>query len=145
MSNQAPENDQGQSGSGINPAWKQYLDQVPEVLRPQITEVFKQWDAGVQQKLQSEREKYAGADKYKDLIQSGIDPQFVSQAINLANQLQQDPQTVTERIHKTFNLNYVPANQAQQQTRTNDNGFIDDEFEGNESQVDITKHPQFQQ
>lgn len=98
--------------SGTNPAWKPFLDVLPESLHNLVIPVLKQWDSGVQQKFQEIRNEYAELEPYKKFVENNIDPSYAEQAIILADQLQRDPNKVVSQINEAWELGYVSKDEA---------------------------------
>jgi len=73
-----------QQGQGVNPAWNEFLEAIPEDYRdevqPLVTPVLQKWDQGVQQRF----EEYKPYEKY---AKEKIDPQVMDYALGLLNTL----------------------------------------------------------
>jgi len=101
------ESQAGQENSGGNPAWQPFLDALPSSLHSQVTPILSEWDKGVQQRFESIHEEYAPYKQYKE---QGIDPDTISQALNLVNALNENPEQVWKSMGEYYNL--TPAEQA---------------------------------
>lgn len=107
--------------SGGNPAWSEFLSQIPESLHESVKPVLAKWDQGVQNKLAQVQSQYA---PYQDFV--GRDPQELAAAVQLFQVLNQDPRRVYEQLGQHLGIG---SGQGQQ----------DDEFdlsESDETQVD---------
>jgi hypothetical protein len=98
--------------SGTNPAWKPFLDVLPESLHNLVIPVLKQWDQGVQQKFQDIRNEYSELEGFKKFVENNIDPEYVEQAVILADQLQREPAKIVGQINEAWNLGYVSKEDA---------------------------------
>lgn len=98
--------------SGMNPAWKPFLDVLPESLHNVVLPVLKDWDAGVQQKFQDIRSEYAELEGFKKFVDSNVDPEYVEQAVILADQLQREPGKIVTQINEAWNLGFVTPEDA---------------------------------
>lgn len=126
--------------SGMNPAWKPFLDVLPESLHNVVLPVLKEWDAGVQQKFQDIRGEYAELEGFKKFVDSNVDPEYVEQAVILADQLQREPGKIVTQINEAWNLGFVTPEDAaklgQAPVDNGDNGGLDFEPDN-----DIFKDP----
>lgn len=72
------------TGQGVNPAWNEFFEAIPEDYReevqPAITPVLEKWDQGVQKRF----EAYKPFERY---VKEGIDPQIIDYSVNLFNTL----------------------------------------------------------
>lgn len=126
-----------------NPAWKPILDVLPESLHSIVKPALQEWDKGVQAKFQEIRNEYAELEPYKEFVQHNIDPAYVQQSVILADQLQRDPQGVVSNMIETWKLDYVSKEEAAKLGNSSSpSGDEGDLFE-EDSNFDITKHPQF--
>lgn len=122
-----------------NPAWKPFLDVLPESLHNLVLPVLKEWDAGVQSKFQEIRSEYAELEGFKKFVDANVDPEYVEQAVILADQLQREPGKIVGQINEAWNLGYVSADEAAklgQPPVEQENGDLD--FDANN---DIFKDP----
>lgn len=128
------------NNSGMNPAWKPFLDVLPSSLHNVVLPVLKEWDAGVQNKFQEIRNEYAELEGYKKFVEANVDPEYVEQAVILADQLQREPGKIVGQINEAWNLGYVSADDAaklgQKPDESQDNGGLDFEPDS-----DIFKDP----
>lgn len=132
---------QDDNNSGMNPAWKPFLDVLPTSLHNVVLPVLKDWDAGVQNKFQEIRNEYAELEGYKKFVEANVDPEYVEQAVILADQLQREPGKIVGQINEAWNLGYVSKDEAAKLGQppvdnSGDNGGLDFEPES-----DIFKDP----
>ena len=116
------------TNDGNNPAWKPFLDVLPESLHNLVLPVLKDWDAGVQQKFQDIRNEYTALEGFKKFVDSNVDPEYVEQAVILADQLQREPGKIVGQINEAWNLGYVSKEDAAklgQPPVDNGNGDLD--------------------
>lgn len=138
----------GQQGSG-HPAWQEYLNDIPDALKPVVQQAFAKWDQNVQQRIQEVHNQYAPLKAYEPLAQNNIPLDYIGQALQFATELESDPKALVERMNTQLNLGYVAAEQpqrqqAQQQQVPND-PYNYDPFADNQQIPDITQHPLVQQ
>lgn len=128
---------------GLSPHWNKILSAIPAEYHEQIIPTLREWDGGVTRKFQEIHKQYEDYKPYEQFVKQGLDPNFVQQSVQLANELQADPRNTVSRINEAWNLGYVApeaVNQLQQQQDPTGTGFLDESG----TEMDITKHPQFQ-
>lgn len=97
---------QGTDNSG-NPAWQEFLNDVPQELHAQFTPYLEKWDKKVQERFDKVHSEY---EPWKPIRDRGIDPETTEFAVNLLNAIEQDPRMVWERIGEYYKLNGTPNN-----------------------------------
>lgn len=92
-----------------NPAWAAILEKIPVALHPMIKPALKDWDRGVSAKFQEHaaaRKEWETAqaqyEPYKQIIDQGIDPQFLQQSMQAAFMLRQNPVAFLENLKQTL-------------------------------------------
>lgn len=128
---------------GLSPHWNKILSAIPAEYHEQIIPTLREWDGGVTRKFQEIHKQYEDYKPYEQFVKQGLDPNFVQQSVQLANELQADPRNTVSRINEAWNLGYVApeaVNQLQQQQDPTGTGFLDESG----TEMDITRHPQFQ-
>lgn len=100
-----------------HPAYQEILDALPDSLHPAIIPVLKKWDAGVTQKFQEIHASYEDLKPFKQFVENNIAPDYVEQAIILADELQRDPHKVVNRINESWELGYLNPEQAKELTQ----------------------------
>lgn len=129
----------GNNDNNGNPAWKPFLDVLPESLHNIVLPVLQDWDKGVQQKFQDIRNEYSELEAYKKFVDANIDPEYMEQAVILADQLQKEPAKIVGQINEAWNLGYVtPEDAAKLGQSTDSSGDGDLDFD---SDNDIFKDP----
>lgn len=93
------ENDGGQ---GINPAWNDLMSVIPEDIHNQVIPHLKNWDSGVQQKIQKVHSEW---DDYKFLKDGEIAPDDTRMALGILRAVQEDPKSVYDSLAETFGFN----------------------------------------
>lgn len=93
---------QGDTGTPQENAvpWAQYLEPLPESVRPLVEPVFKDWDASVTKKFQSLHSEY---EPYKQII-SDYEPDALSQAIAIATAMEANPQEFVQQVIQAYGL-----------------------------------------
>lgn len=87
------------SSDGINPAWNEILQAIPEDAREQVIPHLKSWDTGVQNKIQSVHSEYA---PYKFLKDENIQDEDVRIALGVVRAIQEDPQSVYNSLQESY-------------------------------------------
>jgi hypothetical protein len=123
--------------ASINPAWNTLLSKIPEEFHNQIVPDLKQWDQQVQSKFQEIHASYEPLKAFKSFADNGIDSDYAWKAVQLADQLQNDPGRVVNDINEAWKLGYTAPGVTPPASSSED----DDLF--GESDDDITSHPKF--
>jgi hypothetical protein len=76
---------QQQQQTGARP-YDQYLQQLPETLRPQIEPIFQEWDRNTTQRFQELQGQISGYEPYQQVFDT-YEPEAVQQAVGLAEAL----------------------------------------------------------
>lgn len=127
------------NNDGKNPAWQPFLDVLPESLHNIVLPVLKEWDQGVQQKFQEIRNEYSELENYKKFAEANLDPEYIEQAVILADQLQREPAKIVGQINEAWELGFVtPEDAAKLGQSSEDEGDGDLEFD---KDSDIFKDP----
>lgn len=92
----------GGEDSGFNQAWKPVLDVLPEQMHLLIKEPLKQWDQNYQ-KLQEEYKPY------KDLPEGWRDPERLNAAINVMENINNDPHQVLKVLAESLGVSLAEA------------------------------------
>jgi hypothetical protein len=85
---------EGGEAPGLNPAWTEALSAIPEQFHQTLTPHFQQWDQSAQQRIEQANSQVKTFEGFQPFIDSGISPQDLEQAAQLAYMVQTDPQTV---------------------------------------------------
>lgn len=141
----SPEFSQGQEpqqqGGNNHPAWGDLLGALPEGLHTVVKPYLEKWDTGVQQKFQEVHSQYA---PFKPFLENEVDPQVLSQAYDLYNLINTDPERVYKQMQAAFGFGSEQGQQEQQSQADPNSPF--DFGEGQEdSQFDIENHPKFKE
>ncbi len=118
-----------------NPNWKPILDALPAEMHPLIKPELEKWDQAVNAKFEEIRNEVA---PYGDVLK-GVNPEYVQQALQVADMIRNDPNSLVSRLNEQMGLGYLTKEEAealQQQVNTPDG---DDDWDG----TDIEKHPKF--
>lgn len=119
--------------AGINPAWNDVLNFIPEDKRGEVLPKLKSWDDNFA-KVQSE------FSPYKPLLENKVSMDEIQRAFAFANLVNTNPRGLYDQLAERFGFG-----QGQQQV-TNKDEEDEDEEENNKPPVfDLTKSPEFQQ
>lgn len=102
--------DQQSTGQASEPAeykapWADYLEPLPESVRPLVEPTFKKWDADVTQRFQQVHSEYEPLKPYQELMQQGFTPDIAQQAFGLVQALQEDPESVYRMLAESLGYN----------------------------------------
>lgn len=86
-------------GNGVNPAWNDVLAVVPKDLHNQVIPHFRNWDSGVQQKIQSVHSDYAD---YKFLKENNVSAEDTRIALGILRAIQEDPKSVYDSLATSY-------------------------------------------
>ncbi len=113
------ENTGGNEGGneGGNPNWGPLLADIPQEFHSKVTPHLQNWDRGIQQRFQENA-------AWKPVQSSGMSPEMVQQAIQLARSMQEDPRGVYDAMGQHYNFQQaVQQAVAQQQEDDSDNPY----------------------
>lgn len=82
-----------------NPAWNEYLENIPAGMHSLVTPAFQAWDRKVQERFQEIGQQWEPFKKFRD---QNIDPEYLERAHSVAQQLQNDPVGVYASLHQFF-------------------------------------------
>lgn len=114
----------------INPAWQETLDKIPEEFHPALTPTFSEWDKN----FQDVQQKYA---PYKDIVEHNIPMERIQQAMQIADLFESNPRGVYDFLNNTYNFGGQVAEKPGQNE--------EDVYNFDENEIDIEKHPKFQE
>lgn len=114
----------------INPAWKEALDQIPEEFHPALTPKLSNWDKNFQEVQQ----RYA---PYKEFVENQIPVETIQQSMQIRDLLESNPRGVFDFLQKTYNFGNEAA-------PTGPKGNEEEEYNFDEDEIDLEKHPKFQ-
>lgn len=119
---------------GLNPAWSEALNIIPEQFHTQITPYFQQWDQAAQQRIESVNSQLKEFEDYKPFVEHGISPDELEQGVRLMYELNNNPQGVYEALANAYNFGQTPTNNGEEPS---------EEEEGNENEYNIAQNPEF--
>ena len=126
--------------SGGNPAWSTLLEKLPTQLHPLVKPVLSDWDKnfqGVQSKYSEVQSKF---EPYSQFAENAIDPDTISQALQIMSLIESDPQAFHKQLGDYYADQWDQGQQGQEQQIDDGEGFsIGDQ------QFDVTKDPKFQE
>lgn len=88
--------------------WAEYLNRVPEGVRPLVEPIFKEWDGNVTRRFQ---EFHQQLEPWAPIVEE-YDPEAVQQAIMLAQAVEADPQGVYNALAQSFGFENTAGNDA---------------------------------
>lgn len=120
-----------------HPAYEQYLQGVPDDMKPLVVKAFQEWDAGVEARVTGATEAY---EPYKAFVENNIDPTALEQAMYLAQQMSDNPEELIKQAIEHYGLNYAPTTEEVEPNGPDNLGEIDmTDLSG------LENHPAFQQ
>lgn len=81
--------------------YDQYLQELPESLRPVVEPVFKEWDKGVTQRFQELHQQY---DPWKPVLDTGVSPEITQQSLQLLQALEDKPEEVLKALANAYGV-----------------------------------------
>jgi len=140
---QTQQTQQTQQQQGGKP-YDQYLQKIPESLRPTVEPIFQEWDGNTTRKFQELQQQISGYQPYQDYF-NNYEAEAIGEAIALAeglsdeNSARQIFQQLAQVLgYQIQDQNVVTQGQQQQQTQQQQFGFEDD------NQPDVFSDPRFQ-
>lgn len=100
-------------------AWKAILDEVPEEYHAALRPTLQEWDTGVSRQFQKIHDKYSPLEE----LANEYDPDTVREALNIYDQLVNDPAATYETIGRVFDL-------SPQVVQTGLSDISEEEFDG---------------
>lgn len=98
---------QGSSdGSGVNPAWNDVLGIVPQELHSQVTPHLRNWDQGVQHKIQQVQSDWAPFNEFKE---AGVSPEHLRMGLGILQAIESDPKQVYDLLAQQLNISAEPG------------------------------------
>lgn len=98
-----------------NPAWAEYLNDIPDAFQPKIREAFSRWDQGVNSRFQQKAQEFQQLQEryapYNEFIEQGIAPQQLSAAQYLLQAINTDPKGFYQQLGEHLG---ITAEQAQE-------------------------------
>jgi len=98
-----------------NPAWKPILDALPDSLHETVRPQLEAWDRDVQTRfdtLRSEQNQYT---PWREFIDSGVDPDTATYAIQLLNEIATNPRAIYDTLGQRLGLTPQQVEQAIQE------------------------------
>jgi hypothetical protein len=116
---------------GLNPAWTEALSAIPEQFHQTLTPHFQQWDQSAQQRIEQANSQVKTFEGFQPFIDSGISPQDLEQAAQLAYMVQTDPQAVYNALQEAHGFGSGET--------------VSQEGEGEEEDPNAIQDPRFEQ
>jgi hypothetical protein len=89
-------------GQGINPAWNDLMQVIPEDIHSQVIPHLRNWDSGVQTKIQSVHSEW---EPYKFLKEGEVSPDDARVALGILRAVQEDPKAVYDSLAESYGFN----------------------------------------
>jgi hypothetical protein len=124
-----------EESSGFNPAWKSMLDKLPPEFHKLVQPDLQAWDKNYQDTFGKLNEVQSQYEPYTELIENQIDPQQISQALQIVALIDADPQAFYNQMG-----DYYKWDQGQ-----GADGEQEDFSLGGEEEQDITQNPKIQE
>jgi hypothetical protein len=122
--------------SGINPAWNEMLQSIPQEHHSQVIPHLQRWDKGVQDRFNQVHSQYEG---YKPFVEQQISPDDLNFAMGLLNAVNSDPHAVKQALDSWIEQEGIENPNAQQEpSQYGEQGQQNGQF-------DLTSHPEYQQ
>lgn len=126
--------------SNGNPAWKPFLDVVPNAFHKQVEPVLREWDQNFNNKLNQVQSQYA---PYKQFLDQQVSPDQLTQGMRLMQMIAENPRAfydrMTEHYAGEWGLN------SGQGTDEDDSTFDLDDQEQNYGQLSPQQQQEFEQ
>jgi hypothetical protein len=81
--------------TGVNPAWTEILNSLPDSLHSQVMPTLKKWDENYQQGIQKVHSQY---EPYKAILDAGYDPQTLQYSLAVLQKLEEDPRAIYDAL-----------------------------------------------
>lgn len=125
-------------GTGINPAWNELLEFIPEDKYNDATQVLRKYDSNFNQKLGEVQSKYQDYEPFAEAEIKGDEIEF---ALGLLNAINEQPQEVLAALNQ-----YIASEDGDEEVEPQGGGSSNS---GNDDQglpegFDLTQHPEFQ-
>lgn len=108
---------QGTGGDGINPAWNEVYNFIPDEHKEAAKETFGKWDSNFQKEIEKVQSKY---EPYSFLTEKGVSGDDVRMALNIVEAIQNNP----EDFYRNFGNSFGFANK-EAETPAQDQGLFD--------------------
>ena len=125
-----PDDGQGGGGQGGDPPYADYLNSIPEELRPQVEPAFQKWDGDVTRRFQDAAEYRKAWEPYEQFRDQLGDPEHVQELLQLRDVLVSNPQQAQQWWESYAQANGLTVEQAQQQaeqTPASEDFFLSEE------------------
>jgi hypothetical protein len=119
----------GSGGSGPNPAWNDVLNVIPSDLHEQVTPFFQQWDQSAQQRITEANSKVAAFEPYQPFVENGISYEDLEQGLQLAYQLNANPQGVYDALGQAYNFGQQQNGEGQGAGEGEGEGYQDPRYD----------------
>lgn len=124
--------------------YDQYLQKLPEALRPTVEPIFAEWDSGTTKRFQDYSEQIKSYEPYQQII-DGYEPEALDFAVNIASQL--ETQEGAEQLFQQLAtaLGYTVEGNGQPNGQNGQNGQDENYgYDPEQQQQDPFSNPRFQ-
>ena len=98
-----------------NPAWSEYLTDIPEGYKGLVSDKFREWDSNVTKRFQEIHNQYEPLKAYQSFAQNSVDPEMLQAGLALFQRLQADPQAFYQQLGEHFGLTPQQAQEAMEE------------------------------
>jgi hypothetical protein len=109
----------GEGSPGLNPAWSEVLDLLPEQFHSVVTPTFKKWDDSANQRVESVNAQLAQFEAYKPYVEHGITSEELEQGIRLLYEINNNPRNVYSALQSAYNFGQQPEGQETEEEEEN--------------------------
>lgn len=110
-----------------NPApWAEYLEPLPDSVRPLVEPAFKKWDADVTQRFQKYSQDLESYKEWDPIREEFGDPQVALQAAQLMQAINEDPERVYRALAENFGFGDQGGQEPEPENDPSD--YVDPEF-----------------
>lgn len=109
--------------------WAQYLEPLPESVRPLVEPVFKQWDGDVTKRFQAYSQDQAKYKPWDSVIEQYGDPQQAQAAFQLMQAINENPEQVYQALVQEFGFGDQGGTEPEDDLDDSDTPARDPEFE----------------
>lgn len=122
---------------GQNPAWNDVLSALPPEYHEVVTPHFQQWDQSAQSRIEQANAKVSAYEPYQQFVDNGITPDQLEQGLQLAYQVNANPEAVYRALAETYGYGGPPNAQSQEGEGEEAEVFQDPRFDQLQQGLDL--------
>lgn len=130
---------------GLNPAWGEALSAIPEQYHTSLTEHFSKWDQSAQSRIEQANAAAKAFEPYKDFVDNGISREQLEQGLQIAYQINANPQAVYDALAETYGYGNTPNSQVGESEVEEPQVFQDPRFDQLQQGLDVVAQTMLQQ